>query len=222
MKKTLVMLALLVLPLLGAASARDWDDGFIARDPVVNQPGHREWAWDGNDGLAIEAPVTVNYSPKGPARIVIEGPEDMLAHVRVGQGRIRVDDDYHFSGNGHLVATVSGVTVHKIVLAGSGRANLDGLNLNALNLAVMGSGAVNASGRAERLDLNIAGSGSVDMAGMSVRAADIRIAGSGNVDVSPRDQLNLVVSGSGNVRMASHPAKLNQIVTGSGGVRFVN
>lgn len=223
MKKTLALLALLSLPLPGAASARDyWNDGFIARDPVVNQPGHREWAWDGNDGLAIEAPVTVNYSPAGSPRIVIEGPEDMLAHVRVGQGRIRVDNDYRFSGNGHLVATVSGVTVHKVALAGSGRATLDGLNLDNLQLAVHGSGQVKATGRAERVELDVAGSGDVDMAGVAVRRANIRIAGSGNVDMSPRDEASLVVAGSGNVRMASRPSKLNQIVTGSGGVRFVN
>lgn len=223
MKKTLVMLALLSLPLIGAASARDyWNDGFIARDPVVNQPGHREWAWDGNDGLAIEAPVTANYSPAGSPRIVIDGPEELLSHIRVGQGRIRIEDHFQYSGGGRLVATISGVTVHKIALAGSGRANLDGLNLDSLDLAVHGSGQVKATGRAERVNLDVAGSGDVDMATVAVRRANIHIAGSGNVDVSPRDEVSLMVAGSGNVRMASRPAKVNQMVTGSGGLRFVN
>lgn len=222
MKTTFAILALLALPLLGTADARDWDNDFTPRDPVVSQPGHREWAWDGKDSLGIEAPVTVNYSPAGTPRIVITGPEELLAHVRVGQGRIRVDQDFHTTGNDRLVATVTGVTVHNIALAGSGRATLDDLNLDDLRLAVMGSGQVKASGRADQIELNVAGSGNADLARLRVLRANIHIAGSGNVDLSPRDQANLVVAGSGNVRMASRPPKLSQMVTGSGGVRFVN
>ena len=68
-------LALAALSFFAAtANSRGWDD-FSPRLPSVSQPGHREWTWDGDDNLRIEAPVTVHYSPDGPARVVITGPE---------------------------------------------------------------------------------------------------------------------------------------------------
>src|ERR1700759_1905130 len=73
---------------VASATARDWE-GFAPRDPSLKQPGHWEWAWDGNDSLGIGlVGATVHYVPNGPARIVITGPDNALERVRVGQGQI--------------------------------------------------------------------------------------------------------------------------------------
>jgi hypothetical protein len=220
--KRLIALAVLVLPLGASFSsqARNWNDDFVPRQPSLVQPGHREWAWEGDDGLAIEAPVTLHYSPAGSPRVVVTGPDELISHIQFGQGRIRVDDDWHFPGRGRVEVTVTGVTVHNVALAGSGRAELDDLNLDRLHISVAGSGGVKADGRAGRLDLSIAGSGNVDLGGLRVRDANIHIAGSGDVVVSPRDQANVSITGSGNVRMAARPASLHQTTLGSGRVSF--
>jgi hypothetical protein len=220
MKTSLAFLALLALPLCAVtAAARDWDD-FRPLKPVVDQPGHREWAWEGDDGLAVEAPVSVHYSPAGSPRVVATGPADMIAHMQFGQGRIRVDDDWHSRGHDRVEVTVSGVTVHKISLAGSGRAELNGLALDNLRLSVAGSGNVKADGRADRVELSIAGSGDVDMDQVAVRDTNIHIAGSGAVRMTPRNQANVSITGSGDVRMRARPASLQQTTIGSGRVSF--
>ena len=218
MKTPLVLLALLTLPLCGAAAARDWS--FHPVQPVVDQPGHREWAWDGDDGLAVEAPVTVHYSPAGPPRVVATGPAEMVSHMQFGQGRIRVDDDWHSRGHDDVQVTVTGVTVHKIALAGSGRAELNGLALDRLRLSVAGSGDVTADGRADSVDLSIAGSGNADLDKVAVRNANIHIAGSGAVRMNPRDEANVSITGSGDVRMRARPTSLHQTTIGSGRVSF--
>lgn len=221
MKTTLAILALLALPLMGTANARDWDDGFTPRDPVVSQPGHREWTWDGGNKLALEAPVTLHYSPDGPARVVATGPDEMLNHLRFGQGRIRADNDWNFlRDGGRVTVTVTGVTAEKISLAGSGSATLDGLKLDALRLSLAGSGSVTGTGRATRVELSIAGSGSADLAHLATQRANISIAGSGDVMLSPRDEAYVAITGSGAVHMAARPAHFDEKVVGSGTVRF--
>lgn len=222
MKTTFAILALLALPLLGTADARDWDNDFTPRDPVVSQPGHREWAWDGGDKLALEAPVTLHYSADGPARVVATGPDEMLDHLHFGQGRIRVDNDWHFRDGGRVTVVVTGVTVDKISLAGSGNATLDGLKLDALRLSLAGSGSVTGAGRAARVELSIAGSGNADLGHLATQRANISIAGSGNVTLSPRDEAYVAITGSGAMHMAARPARFDQKVLGSGTVRFGN
>lgn len=221
MRKLPVMFALSLLALLPPAVQAD-SVAFIPRQPALVQPGHREWTWDGGDSLSVEAPVTMHYSADGPARIVATGPDEMLEHLRIGQGHIRADDDWHFRDGGRVTVTVTGVTVHRIALAGSGNATLDGLKLDRLRLLLAGSGSVTGTGRADWVELSIAGSGAADLAHLSARRADITIAGSGDVALSPREEARVTITGSGAVHMAARPIRFTQKVVGSGNVRFGN
>ncbi|HEX2762101.1 MAG TPA: DUF2807 domain-containing protein [Rhizomicrobium sp.] len=219
MKKIFALLAFLALPFAADARGRD-NDGFIARDPVVNQPGRWEWAWDGNDGLSLEAPVTLHYRAGGPPRIIATGPDEILKHLRIGQGHIWADDDWHFLRGDAVTVTVTGVTVHKIALAGSGTATAEGLDLDHLRLSLAGSGALTASGRADQVDVSIAGSGAAQLEHLAAQRANITIAGSGDVMLSPREEAHVSITGSGAVHMASRPPSYTEKMVGSGAVRF--
>jgi hypothetical protein len=211
----LCLLSLAVAP----ARARDSFD-FTAREPSLKQPGHWEWAWDGDDGLGVGlVGATVHYVPTGPARIAITGPDEALERVRVGQGQIRWCEDCRAIKG--LQVTVSGVTLHNVALHGADvNIQLGRLDQDRLNLAIAGTGEIDAGGRVDRLDASISGAGNIQMADAAVRRANINIAGGGDVAVSPREEANVHVAGSGRVRMTSMPTRLNQSVTGSGGVRI--
>ncbi len=218
--KTGFLLGFLLLTLAMPAHARGWDD-FTPRDPALKQPGHWEWNWDGHDGLGVSVAATVHYVPTGLARISITGPDELLEKLRVGQGQIRWCEDCHV-GSGRLDITVSGVALRNVALHGAGGEIMLGqMNQDRLNLAIAGTGRISAAGRIDRLDVSIAGSGAVQMGDAVVQRADIHIAGSGDVAVTPRQQANVRVVGSGSVRMSASPARLNQTVTGSGGVRIL-
>ena len=202
MKAVLAISGVTFLALVAtAAFARDWDD-FTPRDPVVKQAGHYEWNWDGDDALSLEAPATMHYTPGGSPRIVITGPEDLLARIRVGQGHIRFDRDFDRDwdhvDNDRLQVTVTGVTVHNISVSGSGRATLEKLNLDHLDLAISGSGSLAGDGRSDRLHVAVSGSGRADVTKLAANEADINISGSGTVaDAGRSDHLGLNISGSG-------------------------
>src|SRR5689334_7221849 len=212
----LCLLSLTVAP----AIARDGYD-FTPREPSLKQSGHWEWAWDGDDGLGVGlVGATVHYVPKGPARIVITGPDEALERVRVGQGQIRWCEDCRAIRG--LEVTVSGVTLHNVALHGADvNIQLGRLDQDRLNLAIAGTGEIDAGGRVDRLSASIAGAGNIGMGDAKVQRASINIAGSGDVTVSPREEANVHVAGSGRVRMTAMPARLNQSITGAGGVRVI-
>jgi len=163
--------------------------------------------------------ATLHDIPSGPARIVVNGPNELLEKLRVGQGQIRWCEDCRVGGD-RLDITVSGVTLRNVALhGGGGDVQLGRLDQDRLRLAISGTGKASASGRIDQVDLAISGSGSANLGDTSVRRANIHISGSGDVDLSPRDEANVHVSGSGNIRMKAMPARLNQRVSGSGGVR---
>jgi hypothetical protein len=200
--------------------AKGWDD-FTPREPSLKQSGHWEWAWDGTDRLDVGVPATVHYVPTGPARIVINGPDEMLERLRVGQGEIKIPCDHCHFDNGKLDITVSGVVLRSVGLFGSVDMTLGRLNQDQLKLAIAGSGQISAEGRIDHLELAIAGSGIVRMGNAVVQRADIHIAGSGNAILTPRQEANIHVVGSGRIRMTARPARLNQFIVGSGGVQVM-
>jgi hypothetical protein len=214
-------LALCLLSLAGvAALARDHD--FTPRDPSLKQPGHWEWAWDGSDGLGVGlVGAKVHYVPTGPARIVITGPDEALAQVRVGQGQIRWCDDCRAIRG--LEVTVSGVPLRHVALSGADESiQLGRLDQDQLHLSLAGTGEIDAGGRIDQLSISLAGSGNIRMDDAKVQRANINIAGSGDITVTPREEANVHVAGSGRIRMTAMPARLNQSITGSGGVRVIN
>ena len=205
-----------LLPL--TAEARGFED-FTAREPALKQSGHWEWAWDGSDSLGVGAPATVHYVASGPARIVVNGPDEMLEHLRVGQGQIRMecDNDCHFNGR-RLDITVSGVALNTVGLAGSGEIVLGRLDQDRLKLAISGSGRASAEGRIGRMDLSISGSGQARLGEVAVQQADINISGSGQVGAQGRmDRVELMIAGSGDAHLDDVVIRqANVHITGSG------
>lgn len=261
MSRTVLVKAGFVFCLLGLSlpvNARDWSN-FTPRAPSVKQSGHWEWNWDGSDGLDVRAPAIVHYVPTGPARIVINGPDEMLDRLRIGQGRIEMECfDCHFDGR-ELDITVSGVTLHHVAIGGSSEMRLGRLDQDRLDLAVSGSARAGAQGRIDQLDLTISGSGGAELnaamvhqanlrisgsgrikadgridaaklsisgsghaelADAQIRQADIHVSGNGGADLTPREDANVVISGSGTVEMASKPAHFSESLSGSGRVRI--
>jgi hypothetical protein len=216
---SLIVFCLFALGLSGSALARSWDN-FTPREPSLKQSGRWEWKWDGGDSLRVSlVGAKVRYVPALPARIVITGSNEALKLVRVGQGLITWCDDCRAIEG--LDVVVNGMTLHDVTLSGADiDIQLGRLNQDRLNLALSGTGEIRAGGRVDRLDAYIAGAGDIHMGEASVRRAKIYIAGSGDITVNPREEADISVSGSGQVRMKAMPPRLTQKVTGPGGVRI--
>jgi hypothetical protein len=102
-------------------------------------------------------------------------------------------------------------------ISGNSDADLRDLRGRFFAVNIAGSGAVKASGRVERLKIEISGSADIEMPRMDAAEASVEVSGSGNVSVGRTEKLDVDVSGSGNLTYRGRP-QVSQRISGSGSV----
>jgi len=179
----------------------------------------RELEWHGGDTVTINVPATIHYRPDNGPTLRASGPNDIMSHLRVRDGRVELDCRmYGFDRELNLV--LPGRTFDSFILNGTGHLVLENLRQTELNVSLRGEGDVRATGMADDLTLNIAGSGDADMGQLSVQSSKVRIAGSGKAALAPRDSADIFIAGSGEIRFLEQPRHLQTHIAGSG--RIIN
>jgi hypothetical protein len=186
--------------------------------PLIDLATHKTWRWSGGDTLALDAPLNIRYRPNDPPGVLVSGPEELLKHVRVSDGRIASDSNALRRSGKRLDAVVSGVSIRKFVVNGGENLDLGQIDQPGLDLHINGNGTVSGSGKVARLNLVIAGSGTAELGGLSVGDARISLLGSGSATLSPHGEVQLFIAGSGKLGLLTRPAHLRQTILGSGEV----
>ncbi|WP_374407207.1 head GIN domain-containing protein [Pelagerythrobacter sp.] len=191
---------------------------------------------NGSDGVPLGE---LDMTGKTPTEVVAAGPDNVIVTrgaaldidvsgdpEAVDALRFTLDDetlgvmrDNDWKNiDGKATVRVTLPRVEKLVLAGSGRAEVDVLdgeaevtiagsgtaetaNVDArsLEVTIAGSGTYRAAGRTERLELSIAGSGNAQMDGLQAGDAEVTIAGSGNAAFASDGRVEASIMGSGDV-----------------------
>lgn len=215
---------LLVLTIAPAAEAQpdrgSSKSGFTAQDPVVDQPGHREWAWEGNNSLSYAGSTGhVSYEPGGSPRIIVTGDPKDVENIEVDGGAIRRRDTpgfYFTYSHPRLEILVRGVTLDHFDVAGSGEMDLGHLQRDTADLHVHGSGAIDAQGQVKHLNLEVNGSGRANLDQLNAGKADIVVNGSGSVITGAIGEgANVHVNGSGRAKFGDVGKNGSIVVTGS-------
>jgi hypothetical protein len=173
-------------------------------------------AWDAGDRLDIDLPAVVDYRPGPKAEAVISGDSWLLQHVRLAAGRLGYDVGFDCFPAGKLAVQLTGPAVTNWRMHGSGRLSLSELEQDALDIGISGSGSVIANGTVRRMLLHISGSGSAEMSKLALKSAELRVSGSGEADIAPQEEADIHISGSGNVLLHGHPARIQSRISGSG------
>ncbi len=103
---------------------------------------------------------------------------------------------------------------------GSGNMDLY-VDTDNLDVFVSGSGDIYLEGLADNTDLTLSGSGWAKMFNLSADFSDVRISGSGSAEVTVDNDLDVIISGSGDLYYKGHP-QISSQVTGSGKVINAN
>lgn len=191
----------------------------------------RTLPWTGGETLRLESAVDVEYV-QGPANtVVITGPKGLADRVQLQNGRLFLADGEErvLVGwrNRHLSATserdelkivVTAPQVNRFEVEGSADVRITGYDQPAMALDISGSGEVTAAGTARTLDLDISGSGEAYLDDLMVSDATADISGSGDAHMGPTGQVQVTISGSGDVALSARPAKLTTDISGSGDV----
>lgn len=106
-------------------------------------------------------------------------------------------------------------------ISGSGDLRL-GIDADDIEAHISGSGTISLEGSGQVLDVHISGSGDVHAMDLQVQNCEVSISGSGDAGVYASNELNVRISGSGDVTYKGDAQKVRSSVSGSGDVRSAN
>jgi hypothetical protein len=169
--------------------------------------------------IELEAGATVRVEVGQPASLHLSGDDNLLPLVetKVENGVLSVDlrESCRFRCGLEIVITTP--ALERFVIEGSGDVEILDLAADELKLAIEGSGAIQARGKARNLVGSIEGSGSLSLAELAAESADLSIEGSGSMHVAVAEVLHYSIEGSGDIRYAGDP-DVGGKIEGSGSI----
>lgn len=175
----------------------------------------RRWAWDGGDTVMIAVPARVRYRGGEGEEVIARGSPDALANIRVQNGKIDSTCNGHFDFDS-VEITLPGRPFNRVGVAGSADIIMENVSQSELNVDISGSGSLRADGSSDHVAVTIAGSGDADLAKLKMDGLRVQISGSGNAEAAPQNKADIVIMGSGDVRLLSKPPQLSTSIMGSG------
>jgi hypothetical protein len=172
--------------------------------------------------IKAEDQVDVDVRAGEPRSLHVRAGEKVIDDVRteVRDGTLYVSYDGPGIRNGRLLVEVATPHVEAIGITGSADVRADDLDERALEIRVSGAGDITASGRVERLTLDVSGSGDADLAEVLAREARVDLSAAGDADVRAQERLDADVSGAGDLAYRGDP-RVDRRVTGAGDVEHL-
>lgn len=200
----------------GSAVGRLFGDAVQGSGRVQSQPR----SLGGFDSISTNSGVDLDLRIGSPASVVVEADDNLLDQVstEVRGHTLVLDSKGSWKAAHDPVVHVTVPSLAHLETFGSGKASLQGLAGDALQIQVRGSGNVAASGQVRQLDLLLDSSGSADLQALQVATATVELDGSGDANVSAHDSLDATVNGSGDVRYDGALKYLAPHVNGTGEV----
>lgn len=187
-----------------------------------------DWSWGKDDE------ITVYITVKDIEAIGVAGSGDVIAQTKIVSSEL----DLKVSGSGSLKAEVEVSGDLEADVSGSGDISVKGkatsfdsdisgsgdvvasLNITGeTTFSIAGSGKIVIDGTAKALETRISGSGNVRGENFEVEKCTVKMAGSGNVEINVKEELDVNIAGSGDVRYKGDPKRVNNHSSGSGSVR---
>ena len=175
--------------------------------------------------------------PDSKHRIVIEAEPKLISKfsAKVVDGKLKVFANSNFSTDKAINIKVYLPVLNKLVTQSSGDIQLDGFQVDDLDLIVSGSGTVKATGiKVKRLKIRLDGASDIEISGSAasldisndgagefeagdfiVSNAIASLQGSGDIKLHVLDNLNASIKGSGTITYKGNP-KLVSTIDGVG------
>lgn len=175
----------------------------------------REMDWDGSDRVQLVVYSDARYTPGTDGKLHASGDPQVLAHLRVHDGKIDLDcggwRDRH-----KIQITLPGREFRKFAIAGRSDLTLERMNQSSLKAEIAGTGTITASGKIDDLDIQVAGIGHANFGKVAARSASVKMAGIGSADIAPTDSAKIEIAGLSTVNLYSNPKDLDTQIAGPG------
>jgi hypothetical protein len=169
--------------------------------------------------LAGSNEVTIRVG--GEQSVVVRADDNLLDRVttRVTDGKLVIGNEAGgFTTRNPIRVDITVPAVDGLALTGSGTIAAEGVDVAALSVALSGSGAVTASGRAERVDVKLNGSGDVQLQDLVAQDMHATVSGTGRIALNATESLDASVPGTGSIVYTGNPPSVRKSVSGIGSV----
>jgi len=177
------------------------------------------------DRLEISDSVDVEVTPGDSREVLVTAGEDVIdrVHTESSGGVLNIDivDRGIVIGNDPLDDVriqVSAGALEAVRVDGAGDVKLTGLDRDALDLEINGSGDIEASGTVGSLVATVDGAGDADLSALQARTARVTVDGAGDAELHVTERLDVSVDGAGDVSYRGDPA-VTSSVEGAGDLR---
>jgi hypothetical protein len=153
-------------------------------------------------------------------RFEIEGDDNILPLIKteVRDGVLHIHTDSGYNATKAVVVRVAVPDLERFSSAGADNVQIDKLKNDKLTLSSSGAAKMKASGATKSVDITSNGAGLIDTVTLLAERGKVTVAGAGNVEVFASQQLDVSVSGIGNVTYYGNPPVVNKSVSGIGSV----
>jgi putative autotransporter adhesin-like protein len=168
--------------------------------------------------------IEVHVVPGSGAEVRVRAGKDVMDRVGTESGggvlRLELHDRGIVIGPDPLDDVrieVAAASLHGLLIDGSGDVTLTGIDEDALELEVEGSGEIDAAGTVDRLTATIEGAGDANLSELAARTARIVVEGAGDADLNVSEELDVVVEGAGDISYRGDPDVTSEI-SGAGDI----
>jgi hypothetical protein len=163
---------------------------------------------------------TIDVTCQKPAGVEVDADDNILplikTEVRDGILFVSNDQPYHSSKTVTLRITVP--DLNSVANHGAGQIKIVDANSSDLKIDSTGAASVEAAGTAKSIQISSTGAGEIDTSKLHAEKAKVEVSGAASVDVYASEQLDVNVSGAGNVNYSGNPKTVNKHVSGIGSV----
>lgn len=204
----------------------DWPSGKWADYGDVDEGEYTtdERAWDSDTTrIEIHFPAQLTYVQDEESTVVLSGPENLIAAIEINNGNFEMREGRRwrdFSGERDVHITVRGPGVSEFELNGAQQLEIRDFDQETLEIQSNGASDITASGRADRVDLNVNGAGRADLGAVRAREARVELNGAGTAMIQAIDDAVVQINGAGEVTLLGRPENVVRQINGFGQVRY--
>jgi hypothetical protein len=221
-------------------NARDGFWGFGKRGSGVEKTEQR--VISSFDKLDVSGAFTVEFVSAEQTSVEITADDNLLADIStdVRGSTLYIETTRNLSPRGRLLVRVSSPQISSIRSSGASDISAANISSDKLTIETSGAGSVKASVQTSLLKLETSGAGNVALNGsaetfivetsgaadvkarnLNVKKARLEVSGAGEVELNVSDELDVSVSGAGDIRYFGSPSSVRQDISGAGSVRKI-
>lgn len=172
------------------------------------------------DAVIIKGSFNVNYYRKNKSSAKISADRNLLPFVNVSveNNTLYLKMDKAYSTQKPIVIDVFSPTLNSATVHGASDVRLNSIQADNFKIHLTGSGDIIANGNTKTLQVKVSGSGDVQAKKLISQKAIIDLKGSADISVTAKENLNINISGSGDVTYFGNPQQINKNISGSGDI----